>query len=638
MSSNYHMEDEVQRKAYDHLLMRRLLGFVRPYRAWMFLATVLLFVAAIVSNLNPLVVMWSVDYYINNPVRMELASDDMDVSGDAAAISSQADLDMQGLLGMTMLLALLVIMEGVVRYIQALIVALVGQRTMYEMRVGLFEHLQCLSLRFLDRNPVGRLMSRVTSDVEKIQQTVVTGVVQVVNDLLTIVVVLAFMLYFNWHLALLAISPVPLVFLTSWLFRKYAHRSFLEIRKKIARVSANMQENVSGMRIAQLFLREDANYDTYRALNADHRDEWLLQIRNFALYFPVIEFFGTLSTAIIFVYCGIQIFRMDEMISGVASVGTFYMYVFLSDRFFMPIRQLADRYNLLLEAMASSERVFQLLDTEPEILDKPDAVTPKIPGEPDAAQEDHPEIQGAVDFDDVWFAYEGDQHVLKGVSFHIEPGEKVAIVGHTGAGKSTIINLLSRFYDIQQGAIRVDGVDVRDYNQIALRRNIGMVLQDVFLFSGTIEENIRLGNENLSMEQVKACAAYVNAAGFIDRLSGGYQYNVGERGSNLSTGQRQLLAFARTLAHEPSILVLDEATSSIDTETEALIQDAIAKLMADRTSIVIAHRLSTVQHADRIIVMHHGEIREIGTHQELLMNGGLYRTLYELQYKDQDVF
>lgn len=634
MSDGYHMEDEVQRKAYDHQLMQRLLQFVRPYRGWMLLATVLLFVAAVVSNLNPLVIMWTVDHYINNPERTEQIAPQEGMEDSVGAVS-QADLDMQGLLGMTALLAGLVVVEGIVRYIQALIVALIGQRTMYEMRVGLFEHLQALSLKFLDRNPVGRLMSRVTSDVEKIQQTVVTGVVQVVNDLLTIVVVLGFMLWFNWHLALFAISPMPLVFLVSWLFRKYAHRSFLEIRKKIARVSANMQENVSGMRISQLFLREDANYETYRELNADHRDEWYRQIRNFALYFPVVEFLGTLSTAIIIVYLGIQVFRLDEMVTGVASIGTFYMYVFLADRFFMPIRQLADRYNMLLEAMASSERVFQLLDTEPGIQNKPEAVIPYIPGEAPEGQEGRAVIQGAVDLDDVWFAYEEEQFVLKGVSFHIEPGEKVAIVGHTGAGKSTIINLLSRFYDIQQGAIRVDGVDVRDYEQIALRRNIGMVLQDVFLFSGTIEENIRLGNANLSMERVQECAAHVNAADFIERLSGGYQYHVGERGCNLSTGQRQLLAFARTLAHEPRILVLDEATSSIDTETEVLIQDAIAKLMADRTSIVIAHRLSTVQHADRIILMHHGEIREMGTHQELLQHGGLYRTLYELQYKDQ---
>lgn len=615
MTEGYHVEDEIHQRAYDAHLMRRLLDYVRPYRRWMVLAIVLLLISAMCSNVTPLLMMWSVDFYINNPDR------------GAAPNPDQLAADMDGLLLMTFLLAGLILSEGLIRYFQLITVSYIGQKTMMEMRTGLFEHLQRMSLRFLDRHPLGRLMSRVTNDVEKIQQTVVSGVVQVVSDLMTLFVVLAFMLAINWRLALIALSPVPFIFFSSLIFRKYAQQSFLEIRRKIARVSAYLQENVSGMRVVQIFGREDNNYEKYRLRNADHRDEWLRQIRNFAVYFPVVDFLSNFSLAMIIFYCGWQILGMGQEVSGVASVGTLFGYVMWTERFFGPIRALADRYNMLLEAMASSERVFQLLDTPEDIRDVPGAIPLDQP-------------EGRVDFDEVWFSY--DDHpdhdaawVLKNINLHIAPGERVAIVGHTGAGKSTIINLLSRFYDVQRGAIRVDGRNVRDYSQVTLRRNIGIVLQDVFLFSGTIEDNIRLGDTEMSEEWVRACAEYVNAATFIERLPGRYQYHVGERGANLSTGQRQLLAFARTLAHRPRILVLDEATSSIDTETEALIQDAIAKLLEGRTSIVIAHRLSTVQHADRIVVLHHGEIREMGTHQSLLAQNGLYRTLYDLQYRDQ---
>ena len=495
---------------------------------------------------------------------------------------------------------------------------------MMEMRLQIFTHLQNLSLRFLDRNPVGRLMSRVTSDVEKIQQTIVSGVVDVVSDMMTVTVVLAYMFYINWKLALVILIPVPFVFISSMLFRKHAHRSFIEIRRKIAALSSFLQESVTGMRLIQIFNRQDATYAEHVRFNADHRDEWLTQVRNFAVYFPVVEFLGAFSTALIFLYVGLSILGAPDGAQHAASIGTVFTYLWFAERIFGPIRAMADRYNLLLEAMASSERVFQLLDTTPDITDKPNAHAPK-------------ELRGEVEFCNVWFAYDEENWVIKDLSFRIAPGERVAIVGHTGAGKSTIINLLSRFYDIQRGQILIDGIDVRDYDQVALRRNIGIVLQDVFLFNGSIEDNIRLGDTDMPAETVRACAEHVNAAKFINKMPGGYDYNVGERGCNLSTGQRQLLAFARTLAHHPNVLILDEATSSVDTETEALIQDATEKLMEGRTSIVIAHRLSTIQHADRILVMHHAELRESGTHQELLAQQGLYRTLYELQYKDQDI-
>ncbi|MCL4693547.1 MAG: ABC transporter ATP-binding protein/permease, partial [Candidatus Hydrogenedentes bacterium] len=514
------------------------------------------------------------------------------------------------------------LLEAFTRYLQMVIVAYVGQKTMFEMRIGVFDHLQRMSLQFLDRNPVGRLLTRVTNDVEKIQATIVTGMVEVASDLFTIVVVLGFMLWVNWELTLVVLITVPFVFATSMVFRKFARVSYLEIRRKIAGLNAYTQEIVSGMRVVQLFSREDTTYEAYRQRNADHRDEWFRQVRNYAVYFPVIDFLGTFALALIILYHGSTILGYQLTGERAIEIGTFIAFVQWAERLFGPVRALADRYNLLLEAMASSERIFGLLDTPEGIANKPDAVKPD-------------RFQGAVTFEDVWFSYVPGQPVLKGINLTIQPGERVAIVGHTGAGKTTFINLLSRFYDIDSGRITVDGLDVRDYDKTELRRRIGIVLQDVFLFSGTVEQNIRLGNNSLSDDRLRECAQYVNAAPFIERLPRDYQYDVGERGCNLSTGQRQLLAFARALAHDPQILVLDEATSSVDTASEALIQDAILKLMENRTSIVIAHRLSTVQHADRIIVMHHGEIREMGTHQELLAQRGLYYTLYRLQYKDQ---
>ncbi len=627
MSEGYHIEDEAQQRAYDSRLMGRLLRYVRPYRGMMIAAVLLLLVAALLSSMIPLLYMRAVDRHINSPERAaiklevdeagELTPPALTASYDAAQARDRHDL--YALIG---IIGALMVAETLIRFLQGILVVWVGQKTMLEMRVGLFDHLQKMSLRFLDRNPVGRLMTRVTNDVEKIQETIVSGMVQVCSDILTIFVVLGFMLWVNWRLACIVLTTVPFVFLTSLIFRKYARRTYLSIRKRIARLNAYTQENVSGMRIVQLFRRETQNYNQYRELNARHRDAWFNQIRYFALYFPIVDFFGAVAIALIVLVHGHDILALQRAGSLDVSIGALFAYIQWSERLFGPIRALADRYNLLLEAMASSERIFELLDTPEEIANKPNAISCET-------------VEGAVEFNDVSFAYEPGQPVLKGISVSIAPGERVAIVGHTGAGKTTFINLLSRFYDVDHGKVTVDGVDVRDYDKTSLRRRIGIVLQDVFLFSGSIEHNIRLGNQDLTDDQIQACAGHVNAAPFIERLPDGYEYDVGERGCNVSTGQRQLIAFARALAHDPEILVLDEATSSVDTATEAPIQDAILKLMEGRTPIVLAHRLSTVQHADRIIVMHHGEIREIGTHQELLAHGGLYHTLYKLQYKSQ---
>jgi len=619
----YHVEDEVQQRAYDVQLMRRLLAYVRPYRTFLVAAILLLFVSALLSSVVPLLNWRAISLYINSPARIEMQTR-TDSADSAPELQAQIASDKRGLYKIVVLIALLMVGEAVTRFAQMLIVAWLGQKAMLKMRVEIFAHLQKMSLRFLDRNPVGRLVTRVTNDVEKLQETIVSGVVQVINDLAIVFVILAFMLYNNWRLALIMLSPIPFVFVTGVVFRKYARESYLEIRRRIARLNACMQENVSGMRIVNIFNREPLRFEQYRRFNADHRDEWFRQIKYYATYFPVIDFLGMLSVALIILYGGHQILRGQILFGAAADIGMFFAYVQWSERLYGPIRTLADRYNLLLEAMASSERVFELLDTPEDIPNRPGAVVA-------------PSLGGEVQFKDVWFAYEPGQWVLKGITLDIQPGERVAVVGHTGAGKTSLVNILSRFYDVQRGSVCVDGIDVRDYEKTSLRRNIGVVLQDVFLFSGSIEQNIRLGNPDFPSARIRACAEYVNAAKFIDRLPGAYSYNVGERGANLSTGQRQLLAFARVLAHNPRILVLDEATSSIDPESEALIQDAIAKLMQDRTSIVIAHRLSTVQHADRIVVMHHGEIREIGTHQQLLARRGLYYTLYRLQYKDQGI-
>jgi ATP-binding cassette subfamily B protein len=605
VSFNYHIEDETSQRPYDAVLMKRLLQYLRPHVRLLAIAATLLLLATVLGILSPLITKQVIDGCIGRVTQL-----------DASEVLPDVDARSRTLVLLMALMVSISVIEAVFQYSLLLVLTFVGQKTLLTMRLKVFSHLQQLSVSFLDRNPVGRLMTRVTNDVENIQQTIVTGMVYSLGEVLSILLVLSVMLVLNWRLTLVTLCAIPLVMIASYIFRKFVRRSYQEVRRKIATVNAYTQEMVSGMKIVQLFGFEDRGFKLYRKLNADHRDEWFRQVRYHATYFPVAETLGALTIAFIILVGGLQVMETAT------TIGTVYIYMQLTNRMFGPIRSLTERYNMLQAAMASSERIFRLLDTPPDIVDKPESFAPE-------------EMAGGVKFNNVSFAYEPGEWVLKDVSFHVAPGEHVAIVGHTGAGKSTITALLSRFYDVQKGTIAIDGVNIQDYELSCLRQNTGIVQQEVFLFTGSVDFNIRLGDDSMSSDYVHDCADYVNASGFIEALPEEYDYDVGERGGNLSTGQRQLLAFARTLAHAPRILILDEATSSVDTETEALIQDAVVKLMEHQTSIVIAHRLSTVQHADRIIVLHHGEIREVGTHQELLTHRGLYYALYQLQYKDQ---
>ncbi|MEX2466237.1 MAG: ABC transporter ATP-binding protein [Gemmatimonadota bacterium] len=587
-------EEETLGKAYDARLMRRLLRYLRPYRWHVLLAVLVLMLASAAQIVGPWITQLVIDVAIPE--------------GDVAYLGRLALL----FLGVT------VIAFGL-EYAQDILTTWIGQSVMYDLRAEIFEKLQRSDLRYYDRNPVGRLMTRITNDVETLNTLFSSGVVSAFGDVFTLVFIVVAMLSMNWRLALVTFSVLPLVFIAAFVFRARIREAYRDIRVRLARMNAFIHERITGMTIVQLFNREDPDAERHAELNEDHLQAHLRSITYYALFFPIIEFFTALALALIIWYGGLRI------LEGVVTVGVVAAFLQYARRFFRPIQDLSEKYNLLQSAMASSERVFTLLDAEIDIVD------------PSAPLDFPPDARGRIEFEDVWFAYgktdDGEPDwVLEDVSFVVQPGEKVAIVGHTGAGKSTLINLLMRFYDVDRGRILLDGVPIDQVRIDRLRARIGLVLQDVFLFSEDIAYNIRLGSPDVDEEAVRSAAERVGADAFVDRLERGYAQPLGERGSTLSVGQRQLVSFARALAFDPEILVLDEATSSVDSELEARIEAATDELLRERTSLVIAHRLSTVQNADRIIVLHHGELREQGTHQELLAEGGLYARLHELQF------
>jgi ATP-binding cassette subfamily B protein len=612
MSDGFH-EEEVLGKAYDARLMRRLLGYLRPYWlvVWAALAAIILY--GVLQALPPYLLKVEVDRYLDPAAR--------------APVPPVLDrfLSPNPLVGITQIAFVLflptVLLSFLLEFAQSFAMQLVGQKVMYDLRRQLFAHLQRLQVSFYDRNPVGRLVTRVTSDVDVLNELFASGMVAIFGDFFTVLSIAAVMLSLNWKLALLTFSILPLVVLVTVAFRKAVRESYRRIRLAIARINAYLQEHITGMTVIQLFNRESRSLEEFEKVNRTHMEAYKDSILAYGLFFPAVEFLGVLAVAII-IYLG-----GGMALEGLVTVGTAIAFIQYSQRFFRPIQDLSDKYNIFQAAMASAERIFKLLDTPVSIAD-PAGAQPVVP---------LPDPQGRVEFRGVGFAYRDDHRVVENVSFAVEPGETVAIVGHTGAGKTTLTSLLLRFYDVQEGAVLFDGIDIRQLRLRDLRKNFGLVLQDPFLFFGTIAGNIRLGTQGITDTRLREVARQVNILDFVESLPGGFAEPVKERGATLSVGQKQLLSFARALAHDPKVLILDEATSSVDPETESLIREALRRLLENRTSLVIAHRLSTIQNASKIVVMHKGHVREIGSHQELLQRRGIYYKLYELQYKDQEM-
>jgi ATP-binding cassette subfamily B protein len=504
----------------------------------------------------------------------------------------------------------------VVLYGQSYIMQMMGQLIMFDLRQHIFGHLHRLQVAYFDRNPIGRLVTRVTNDVDALNELFTAGLVSIFGDVVLLIGIMAVLFWLNWRLALVTFAILPLLLLLTFWFKVRARRSYREVRVRLARINAFLQEHVTGMSIVQLFNREQRAHDDFSDINDAHRLANVRAIFFYAIYYPGVELITALGVGLILWYGG------GHAVSGALSIGALVAFLQYAQRFYQPLSDLSEKYNILQAAMASSERIFRILDTPVEIASPPGGYRPA-------------EVQGEIDFEGVSFSYDRDKTVLREVTFRVSPGETVAVVGHTGAGKSTLANLLLRFYDVDSGVLKVDSVDVRRWHLATLRRSVGLVLQDVFLFSGTVAGNLHLGDETIDRQRLEWAAREVHALPFIERLAGGLDAEVRERGAGLSVGQKQLITFARALAFDPRILILDEATSSVDTETESLIQQALDRLLENRTNLVIAHRLSTIQKADRILVLHKGELREEGTHQELLAQRGIYYRLYLLQYKDQ---
>ncbi len=576
--------------------MRRLLQYLRPYWRQVLLAFVTIIVSTVSSLIQPYLIKVAIDRYIS---RRQLA----------------------GLDGLAVLYLSVLVASFAAEYFQTWTLQLTGQRIMYDLRMAIYRHLQRLDLRYYDRNPVGRLMTRVTSDVDVLNDLFTSGVVTIFGDVFTLLGIMGVMLWMNWRLALVAFSVLPLIFFVTQWFRRNVRESYRTVRGLIARINAFLQENITGMSTVQLFRRERLNFARFDAIDRDHRDANIDSIFYYAVFYPAIEVVSTLATSLIIWYGG------GSVIQRTLTLGALVAFVQYSQRFFRPISDMSEKFNVMQSAMASSERIFKLLD-EPVTIESPAAPVKRPASAP-----------GHIRFEGVWFAYNGSEKapnwVLRDITFDVRPGERVGIVGATGSGKTTLINLLLRFYDVGRGRITIDGVDIRKLDLADVRGLFSLVLQDVHLFSGTIADNIRLGNPAIGDDRVRDAARAVHADPFIARLPAGYASAVAERGSTLSVGQKQLLSFARALAFDPRVLVLDEATSSVDTDTELIIRDALRVLMADRTTIAIAHRLSTIQDMDKILVLHKGQLRESGTHQELLAQRGIYFKLFELQYRQE---
>ena len=627
-------DEEVLGKAYDARLMKRLLTYLHAYRWQVVVALIAIVLKAGADVLGPYLTKVAIDKYLASHTEAHSLLDRFLSSNPLTGIAQIAGMYV-GLLLFSFLL----------EFAQTYIMQWTGQKVMFDLRSQIFRHLQRLHISFYDKNPVGRLVTRVTSDVDALNELFTAGVVSIFEDIFVLAFILTIMLKMNWRLALITFAVLPVIFYATSIFRRKVRDSYRRIRVAIARINAYLQEHVSGIVVLQLFNREKRSYEEFEKVNQTHMDAFKDAIMAHAVYYPVVEVLSSIAIACVIWFGGNQVIR------NVVTLGVLVAFMQYAQRFFRPIQDLSEKYNILQAAMASSERVFKLIDTPPEIVSP---ATPKVP-----------QGAGRIEFDHVWFAYrtlaqaaeeaasKGEKlkvpltagesaelewdWVLRDASFTIEPGSTVAIVGHTGAGKTTIISLLLRFYDVQKGAIRIDGVDIRDMDLNDLRRRYGVVLQDPFLFSGTVSDNIRLGSRWIQDEAVEEAAEQVNVADFIRSLPAGFEEEVRERGSTLSTGQKQLISFARALAHNPKILILDEATSSVDTETEFRVREALTRMVEGRTSIIIAHRLSTIQRANTIIVMHKGSVREMGSHQQLLAQRGIYWKLYQLQYKDQEI-
>jgi ATP-binding cassette, subfamily B, multidrug efflux pump len=597
-------------KAFDPHLARRLLRYLKPYRARATFSVFLVILSSIMEIAGPAIVAVAIDLY----VKPQQGSRGISQRIGAWLVGHGWALNPISGINFAAALYFIVLLGGfAVLYTQMVLMNLMGQYIMYDLRKQIFGHLQKLDIQFFDRNPVGRLMTRVTTDVDALNEMFTAGFVSIFGDIFVLAGIVGMLFWMNWRMALVLFSIVPLIILVSAWFRRGARVTYRQTRVRIAAINAFLQEHISGMATVQLFNREADEAEKFEGLNERHRDANLQSVFYYSIFYPLIELIETIGLALIVWYGGGQVLR------GMLSIGTLIAFFQYAQRFYEPISDLSEKYNILQAAMAASERIFKTLDTPPRILDE------------GTLEIDHVE---SIEFRDVCFAYNEPEWVLKNVSFSVKRGDRMALVGHTGAGKTTVTSLLLRFYEPQRGEILVNGIDIRKYSVTSLRALFAIVQQDFFLFTGSIAQNISLGDETISPERIREAARRVQADRFIQRLPDGYDSEVKERGAGLSVGEKQLLSFARALAFNPPVLVLDEATSSIDTETEVLIQEAIQTLMTGRTSIVIAHRLSTIRSADTILVFHHGEIRERGTHEELMQQDGLYRKLYEIQYRE----